>query len=106
VTEPSTPRAPTIQTGSLQSEARIGKIVTQYVPSDAYSDIRTRYEKSEYLSGMTEMIGASIILPKDLPMSFDTCGEDNAFYDGETKSITLCYEIVKMLEDKFGSDTK
>lgn len=92
-----------VHTGSSQSEARVGQIITSYTESDTYADIRTRYEKSGYLSGISELIHESIILPRDLPMSFDTCGEDNAFYDGENKSITICYEIVKMLEDKFGS---
>lgn len=95
-----------MQTGALQSEARVGKVTTKYIASDTYADIKKRYEQSGYLSGISELIHESINLSRDLPINFDTCGEDNAFYDPETKSITLCYEIVKMLEDKFGSEPK
>lgn len=32
--------------------------------------------------------------PEEIAVTLDNCGEANAFYDPETSSITLCYELI------------
>lgn len=43
-------------------------------------------------------------LPQDIPVTFAECGEDNAFYDPETRSITMCYELFAELGRIFADE--
>jgi Putative metallopeptidase len=51
-------------------------------------------------------ISKEIKLPRDLPVRFEECGEQNAFYDSESRSISMCYEMFALLGEAFsGPDT-
>src|SRR5262249_52035413 len=43
----------------------------------------------------------ALLLPRDLEVVFDKCGEQNAFYDPETKKITMCDEYVDYYGELF-----
>lgn len=46
-------------------------------------------------------LAGQLRLPQDLPVSFEECGEQNAFYDTGTRSITMCYELFTQLGEMF-----
>ena len=39
-------------------------------------------------------LDAALQLPHDIPITFKKCDEENAFYDAETATITMCDELV------------
>lgn len=42
-------------------------------------------------------LNAELALPVELPVNVDSCGEANAFYDPQTREITMCTEFVAHL---------
>jgi hypothetical protein len=43
-------------------------------------------------------------LPFDIYISFEACQENNAFYDPETKQISICYELVEGYYETFRNE--
>lgn len=57
--------------------------------------------KEEKVFDIALPLAAQLRLPQDLPVSFEECGEQNAFYDTGTRSITMCYELFTQLGEMF-----
>src|SRR6267142_7232297 len=47
-----------------------------------------------------------VALPWDIVISFEDCDEANAFYDPETRKLTLCYQLIDEYYDLFGRKIK
>lgn len=47
-----------------------------------------------------------VSLPQDVYMSFDACGQPNAFYDPERKLITICYELAERFAEMFAEEAE
>lgn len=52
--------------------------------------------------GLIAQLNAKFALPRDLTVSFQECGEANAFYDPEQVKIEMCYEFLKQYTDILG----
>jgi len=46
-------------------------------------------------------LDAALQLPHDIPITFEKCDEENAFYDSETIAITMCDELVDFYAELF-----
>lgn len=57
--------------------------------------------KEERVFDIAIPLSQTMRLPQDLPVTFEECGEENAFYDTETRSITMCYELFNQLGTMF-----
>lgn len=57
--------------------------------------------KEERVFDIAIPLARQMRLPQDLPVSFEECGEQNAFYDMESRSITMCYELFTQLGEMF-----
>jgi hypothetical protein len=62
-------------------------------------------EKDAFQEIANELNGF-IAMPHDVYINIDTCGEPNAFYDGETSEITFCYELLEQYETEFRTIAK
>ena len=49
-------------------------------------------------------INETIALPRNVPVVFRECGEENAAYDSETNQIDVCYEMIARFGKIFASD--
>lgn len=58
-------------------------------------------EIADPLAELTKSLNETIALPYDVFLNFDQCGEPNAFYDPNTKEITMCYEFYEDIEEAF-----
>ncbi len=47
-----------------------------------------------------------LILPYDMDISFEDCGEPNAYYDPETHQVTLCHQLIDEYYALFGIKIK
>lgn len=56
---------------------------------------------AEALLEITDPLNEILALPYDVYLNFDKCGEPNAFYDPETKEITMCYEFLDDFQESF-----
>lgn len=57
--------------------------------------------KDERVFDIAIPLAKQLRLPQDLPVSFEECGEQNAYYNTESRSITMCYELFTQLGEMF-----
>jgi len=79
---------------------RLGKVKVRYdAPKNADFKVYAAHLESErFLEGIADSINAQIKLPTDLTLVASQCDTVNAFYDPETHSVTLCYELVSFFD--------
>ncbi len=46
-------------------------------------------------------INRVLSLPNDIPVVFESCGQANAFYIPDSRSISMCYELVQAFAEHF-----
>jgi len=63
-------------------------------------------DERDTLEGIAVALNGMVALPRDVYLNLDTCGEPNAFYNGETSEITMCYEYIAYFEEAFRSIEK
>jgi hypothetical protein len=44
-----------------------------------------------------DLVSGVLMLPRDLPVVFASCGTPNAFYDPAQQSVVMCYEIFELV---------
>ncbi len=62
-------------------------------------------EVAQALLEVTAPLNELLALPYDVYLNFDECGEPNAFYNPQTKEITMCYEFLADFEEAFKTVT-
>ncbi len=79
---------------------RLGTVKVRYeAPKDeAFKNYKTHVETQKVLEGIADSINEEIKLPTDLTLTAAQCGEVNAFYNPQTHSVTLCYELVQFFD--------
>ncbi len=75
------------------------KVEVTYFPADSPSSESGLLKLKEwnYLELIAEAIQTSIRLPKPLKLVGQSCGEPNALYLRDKKSIVICYELVDLI---------
>ena len=69
-------------------------------PSDSrYKDIFKALKNKNAMNDIVEDFNNTIKLPNDIEVIFSECDEENAFYNPETKKITVCYELIRKYVD-------
>ena len=83
-------------------------------------DLKLSYQPRKTTTTTTHTVGSNpqaiqqiianlnerIALPWDIVISFEDCDEANAFYDPETRKLTLCYQLIDEYYDLFGRKIK
>lgn len=54
------------------------------------------------MRALADDLNGALKLPKSLGLRYAECGEANAFYDPETRTISLCFELIEQLAEDFG----
>lgn len=54
---------------------------------------------SELIAHVTREIDKTVALPKDVALVFADCDTDNAFYDDENATVTMCWELMRSMRD-------
>ena len=70
----------------------------KYKKTTNFQAIEKRYREKKLLENIFTSLSEFIKLPSDLTAEYGECEEENAFYDPETKKITVCYEIIDWIE--------
>ncbi|WP_235109449.1 DUF4344 domain-containing metallopeptidase [Acaryochloris sp. 'Moss Beach'] len=55
---------------------------------------------------MIAQLNTKFAFSRDITVSFQECGEANAFYDPEQVKIDMCYELLKQYTDILGEDNQ
>ncbi|MEV0339030.1 DUF4344 domain-containing metallopeptidase [Nocardia sp. NPDC050713] len=83
-------------TGTADQVPDTGKFVPRYdraMLSDEAKAGRSVAQDNNIIEDLAEAMGAVYRLPKDIPVIGQECGGFNAYWDPETQSIVLCYEM-------------
>lgn len=77
------------------------KVVYAKIENPDYQEIETLLQEVRLLEDTVAELNTVFALPADVPVVLRECGEVNAFYDPNTREISLCYEMVEDLMAMF-----
>ncbi len=60
------------------------------------------FREERLFEDILDQLNETLVLSRDLPVRMEECKEVNAFYDSETGSVTLCYELLEHFLEIFG----
>ncbi len=69
------------------------KVRPAELTSDTYDALVATMTADRVLEDIAEELNATFILPEDIGLRFQECDEDNAYYDPEDRTISLCLEM-------------
>lgn len=95
---PQTSKAPTPNPSAKVADR--GDLKLSYEKSEKYKALAQALGKAKVLEKLIPEINKSISLPKDVPVVYRECREENASFDPEQGEIEICYELVESLGRK------
>ncbi|MGH7617108.1 MAG: DUF4344 domain-containing metallopeptidase [Gemmatimonadaceae bacterium] len=73
----------------------------QYGPTQtAHEKLRAWVAGNPVFRDHLAWLSANLALPNEVPVSFQSCGTANAFYNPRSRSITFCYELIAQRIDR------
>lgn len=74
-----------------------GKFKVEYPPvkKKEYAAFQNELKKERALESIVSDLNSTFALPSDITVSFNECGEANAFYDPQEQRISICYELIE-----------
>ncbi|BCM92081.1 hypothetical protein IAD21_03960 [Abditibacteriota bacterium] len=71
-----------------------------------YRALQTEFKDGKVLESMAEGLNDAFALPRDITLEFKELGEANAYYDPNTRHISLGYELIEDLRELFAKTSK
>jgi hypothetical protein len=71
------------------------------VKNEKYADVNERFRQQKIVEQIAESFNDDLSLPHDVAIKFKDCGQENAFYNPNDKSITMCYEFMESFYNAF-----
>ena len=60
-----------------------------------YQTIRERMVQNEVLEKVLAYVGRSVLLPDAITLRTRSCGSPDAYWDGNTRELILCYQLIE-----------
>lgn len=70
------------------------KVIFQDSSNSMFQKIGQGLEQSGQGTAMENSLNYVFILPSDVTVSFADCGQVNSMYNSDTKTITICYDLI------------
>lgn len=70
------------------------KLVYGRLSSAEHRELEKVFREERFFEDILDDLNQSLVLPRDLPVRLEECQEVNAFYDPESGSVMLCYELL------------
>ena len=82
-----------------------GRFLAEYEPvsSPALRDLRARLVASRLLDTVAAGLNDTLRIRENVVIAASECSEANAFYRPEARRVTLCYELLEDLNNRFSS---
>ena len=71
-----------------------------------FMELEKAFKEAHLFEDIAKDLNDDLALPKDVPVVLGECGEVNAYYDPESKSIYMCYELVQDISEIFANIAK
>lgn len=83
-----------------------GDFLIEYVPpqDETHTEISQIIQESQFYDELVDWLNETYALPEDILISFEECGESNAFYDPSEIKISMCYELIHQYATIFGEE--
>lgn len=97
-----------IMAGALRGNGPEGaKLTVLYEPADErHAAVAELLQREKVLETVANRVTTEFALKKPATLQAAMCDEENAFYDPETSSVTLCYEYVQLYFDMVANPDK
>ena len=63
---------------------------------DGMGLVRSKFENEGLFQSVLDSIADQIALPQDVPVTFMDCDVENAYWDPETRSMTMCWNLIAL----------
>jgi len=115
-TASSTATSPASDKGKGTAEDK-GDFKLTYVPvkDEQYAHLESLVKDSKLIEGIVSKLNTDMALPVDISLKFTECtglpgseqmGVENAWYDPNNNTVTMCYELMAKSERLFKDDEK
>ena len=74
------------------------------VKNPRYEEIDRQVKEDKTLEKAADQLNRSLILPNDITLRTQDCGEINALFNPEDQSVTVCYELMEHFYKLFRSE--
>ena len=71
-----------------------------------YREVRDIFKEAGFLEEAVQGLNETFRIPKDVEVTMRECGEANAYYEHDSRRISLCYELVGYFSEMFFTDTE
>jgi hypothetical protein len=80
-----------------------GNFTVQYseVRDPQFAEINERFKQQHFLESIADELNATIAIPENVAITFRECGVPNAFWDPQSRSINMCYELMAQMAQDF-----
>jgi hypothetical protein len=82
------------------------KVVYGAIQDEHFKEIQKIFRETQLLEETAKGLNDVFVLPTNVTITLTQCGEANAFYTPENKTVSLCYELIDQLSDMFLADAK
>ncbi|MEP0520360.1 MAG: DUF4344 domain-containing metallopeptidase [Hyphomicrobiales bacterium] len=90
----------TLLEGSRLKEGERQQVISvAFLPTSQFQLERATLEESGILPEVSQLLGETFDWPNPMTIDAKECGEPNAYYDPDTVSITICYEMLSELTE-------
>lgn len=100
------PRRHISRSGRTASERGHLRFSYAKVTNPDHVELKKIFHDERYFEEVVEDLDKTLVLPRNLDVKLQECGEVNAFYDPEDKAVHLCYELLDHFLEIFGTDAK
>lgn len=77
------------------------KIVYTPTNNPKYAEANENLQRSGELQVIADELNAALSIPEDVSITFKECGEVNAYWQPQTRTINMCYELMEYFAQTF-----
>ena len=94
--------------GSKDKKNDAGDFTVEHIPvqNSRYVEIDKQVKQEKLLERAADKLNRNLMLPYDIVLRTKDCGEVNAYYSPEDRSVTVCYELMEHFYKIFKSTGK
>jgi hypothetical protein len=97
---------PISRMGSARRDHGNLRLVYGRLTAADHRELADAFREERLFEDVLEGLNESLVLPRDVEVRLEECGETNAFYDDESKSIQLCYELFEHFLEIFSGNAE
>lgn len=85
-----------------------GNFKVVYTPTEnpKYAEANENLRQSGALEVIADELNATLAIPEDVTITFKECGEVNAYWSPQTRSINMCYELMEYFAQTFKNNAQ